>query len=58
MVMSPAGLRPKNDCAGDGQQQLQMTDLPSHQRGCYIRTIIASVQLKIMGLKGLGTKTN
>jgi hypothetical protein len=46
MVMSPAGLEPENDCAGEGQQHLLMTDPSSHQRGCYIRTINASVELQ------------
>jgi hypothetical protein len=36
VVMSPAGLEPENDCAGETQQQ----------RGCYIRAITASVQLE------------
>jgi hypothetical protein len=46
MVMSPAGLEPENDCAGEAQQQLQTTDTSSPQRGCYLRTITASVQLE------------
>jgi hypothetical protein len=46
MVMSPAGLGPENDCASYDQQQLQTTDPSSRQRGCYIRTITASVQLE------------
>jgi hypothetical protein len=33
MVLSPAGLGPENDCAGEDQQQLQTTDPPSRQRG-------------------------
>jgi hypothetical protein len=32
MVKSPPGLKPKNGCAGEGQQQLQTTDLPSYQK--------------------------
>jgi hypothetical protein len=44
--MSPSGLLPENDCAGEDQQQFQMTDLSSRQRKCYIRTIIASVRLE------------
>jgi hypothetical protein len=44
MVMSPAGLGPEKDCAGEDQQQT--TDPSSRERGCYIRTPIASVQLK------------
>jgi hypothetical protein len=50
MAMSPAGLAPENDCAGDVQQQL-----PSRQRGSYIRGMTARVQLS---LKGLDTKTD
>jgi hypothetical protein len=55
--MSPAGLGPENDCAGEDQQQFQATDPSSHQRGCYISTITASVQLenKITGRKSQGT---
>jgi hypothetical protein len=33
MAMSLAGLGPDNDCAGDGQQQLERTDPSSRQRG-------------------------
>jgi hypothetical protein len=51
MVMSPAGLGLKNDCAGEAQQQ-----------GCYIRTITENFQLEnkllVVSLKGLVTKTN
>jgi hypothetical protein len=32
MVASPKGLEPENECAGDGQQQLQTTDPSSRQR--------------------------
>jgi hypothetical protein len=46
MIMSPAGLGPGNDCAGEDQQLLQTTDSSSRQRGCYTRTITASVQLE------------
>jgi hypothetical protein len=46
VVMSPAELGPENDFAGETQQQLQMTDPSSRQRGCYIRTTAASVQLE------------
>jgi hypothetical protein len=35
MVLSPAGLRPERDCTGENQQQQQITDLPSRQRGHY-----------------------
>jgi hypothetical protein len=34
MATSPMGLGPKNDCAGEGQQELQTTDPSSRQRGC------------------------
>jgi hypothetical protein len=44
--MSPAGLGPENNCAGENKQQLQMSDPSSRQRGCYVRTITASVRLK------------
>jgi hypothetical protein len=56
MVMSPAGLRPENDCVGEDQQQLQMTGPSSCQKGCYIRTITASVPLenKIVGRDSKG----
>jgi hypothetical protein len=43
MVMSPAGFGADNDCAGEDQEQLYITDPSSRQRGCYIRT---SVQLE------------
>jgi hypothetical protein len=35
MVLGPAGLRPERDCASEDQQQLQITDPSSRQRGCY-----------------------
>jgi hypothetical protein len=56
VVMSPAGLGPENDCAGEDQQQLLTTDLHSCQRGCCIRTTAASVQLenKITGRESPG----
>jgi hypothetical protein len=61
MVTSPEGFGPENDCAGEGQQELQTTDPSSHQRGCYIRTMTASVQLKkkllVVSLKELVVKT-
>jgi hypothetical protein len=44
MSLSSAGLRPKNDCAGEDQQQLYTTDPSSRQRGSYIRITTASVQ--------------
>jgi hypothetical protein len=47
VLVSPVGLRPENDCAGEGQQLLQTTDPFSYQRGCYIRTTTTRVQLKI-----------
>jgi hypothetical protein len=44
VVMNPAGLGPENESAAEDQQQLQTTDTSSSQRGCYVRTITASVQ--------------
>jgi hypothetical protein len=46
-----------------GQAYSQETKPSSHQRGCYVRTITARVQLKekislIVSLNGLGAKTN
>jgi hypothetical protein len=38
MFVSPVGVGPKNDYAGEGQQQFQMTDLSSRQRGCSTST--------------------
>jgi hypothetical protein len=61
VVMSPAVLGPKNDCDRESQQQLLTTDSSSRQRGCYIRTMKASVQSKklaIVSLKGRVAKTN
>jgi hypothetical protein len=54
--MSPAGLGPQNDCAGEDQLQFLTTDLSCPQRGCYIRTTTASVQLgnKITGRESYG----
>jgi hypothetical protein len=54
--MTPAGIGPQNDCAGEDQQQLQTTDQSSRQRGCYIKTITASVRLenKITGRETQG----
>jgi hypothetical protein len=46
MVASPTGLRPENECTGEVQHQLQMTDPSSRQRGCYIRTMTANVHLR------------
>jgi hypothetical protein len=56
VVIGPVGLGPENDCAGEDQQQLYTTDPFSRQRGCYIRTITASVQLenKITGRESQG----
>jgi hypothetical protein len=42
MVMSDAGLRSKNDCAGEGQWQLYTTDPSSCQRG---RPTLTNLQL-------------
>lgn len=61
MVMSPVGVRPENDCAGSGQQQLLMADPSFYQIGCYIRTVTTGVQLEkkslVVSLKGLDAKT-
>jgi hypothetical protein len=46
VVMSPAGLGTENDCAGEAQQQLQMTDPSFRERGCYMRIITGGVQLE------------
>jgi hypothetical protein len=35
MILSPAGLRPEREYAGEDQQQRQITDPPSRQRGRY-----------------------
>jgi hypothetical protein len=45
MVVSPTGLGSENKCAGEGQQQLQMIDPSSRERGCYM-TMTSGVQLK------------
>jgi hypothetical protein len=62
MVMSPAGIGPENDCAGEDQQQSKTTDPSSLERECYRRTITASVHLEkktlVVSFKGLGAKTN
>jgi hypothetical protein len=34
MVVSPTGLTPKKDCAGEAHQQLNITDPSSRQIGC------------------------
>jgi hypothetical protein len=60
MVVSPAGLGSENDCAGESSK-LETTDHSPRQRECYIRTMTARVQLKIMlvvSLKELVAKTN
>jgi hypothetical protein len=55
MIASSTGLGPENDCAGEGQQQLQTTDPSSRKRGYYIRTMAAGVQLgKICGRESQG----
>jgi hypothetical protein len=56
VVMSPAGLGPENDCAGEAQKKLYTTYSSSRQKGCYIRTITESVQLenKITGRESQG----
>jgi hypothetical protein len=35
MVLSPAGLRPERDCAGEEKQQQYVRDPSSRQRGSY-----------------------
>jgi hypothetical protein len=44
MILSPAGLGPERDCAGEAKQQQQITDLSLRQRG---RHKITKPQLKI-----------
>jgi hypothetical protein len=44
--MSPTGLGPENDRAGEDQQQMLTTDPTSRQRECYIKITTASVQLE------------
>jgi hypothetical protein len=59
MVISSAGFGLENDCAGDDQQLLYITEPSSRQRGCYIRTMTARVQLKNLLLlvsRGLATR--
>jgi hypothetical protein len=46
VVMSPAGLGPENDGAGEAHKQLYTTDPSSRRKGCYIRTMTKSVQSK------------
>jgi hypothetical protein len=51
------GVGPENDCASEDQQQLYTTEPSSRQRGCYIRTMKARIQLKkllVVGLEGKG----
>jgi hypothetical protein len=57
VVMNRAGLGPDNDCACEGQQQLETTDPSSRERGCYIRAMTESVQLRenITDRETLGT---
>jgi hypothetical protein len=45
MVGSPTGLGPENECAGEVQQQLKMTDTSYRERG-YYRIVTAGVQLR------------
>jgi hypothetical protein len=60
MVVNAAGLGPENDFVGEGQQQLQTTNLSSGQRGYYIMTMTVSVQvgkqLLVVSLKGLAPR--
>jgi hypothetical protein len=48
MVLSPAGLRPERDCAGEDRQQEQITEPSSRQRGRYK---ITNPQLSKVNLK-------
>jgi hypothetical protein len=61
VVTIHAGVGLENDCAGEGQQELYTTDPSCRQRGCYIGTRTASVQLEknkllVVSLKGLFAK--
>jgi hypothetical protein len=53
MVISLAGLRPEKVCAGEAQQQRQIADLSSHQRG---RPIITIPQLSKYNFHGCERK--
>jgi hypothetical protein len=46
MVTSSKGLGPEKEYAGEGQPHKQQTDPSSRQRGGYIRTMTAGVQLR------------
>jgi hypothetical protein len=56
------GTRTRERMNWRGPAAIVMTDQSSRQRGCYIRTMTAGVQLRkkilAVGLKGLGAKTN
>jgi hypothetical protein len=61
MVMIPATVRREIDCAGEGQQQLYMTDTSSRHRGChkgYNRKCSVDKKLLAVSLKEPDTKTN
>jgi hypothetical protein len=61
LVTSPKGLGHEKGYAGEAQQHIKQIDPSSRQRGCYIRSVDAGVQLKknlAVSLKGLGAKTN
>jgi hypothetical protein len=61
VVVSPAGLGPEDDSAGEGQQQLSTTDPASRQRGHPTSTnpqLSNSKKNLVLGPKrGLDTKT-
>jgi hypothetical protein len=61
MAASPTGLEPDNECAGE-PAEIVNEDPSSRQRGCYIRTMTAGVQLRKKNLavilKGVGAKMN
>jgi hypothetical protein len=60
VAMCLVGLGPQNECAGESPQQLSTRDPSSRQRGYYIKTVTAGVQLKnflTVSLEGLGAKT-
>jgi hypothetical protein len=62
MAPSPKGLGPENDCAGEGQQQLQMAYPLSSERMLYKdydrRCSTERKNILTLSLKGLGAKTN
>jgi hypothetical protein len=57
VVISPAGLGPKNACAGEGQQQLYTMDERMLHKD-YNRKCSVKKKILVVGLKGLGAKMN